>query len=333
MTSSRPGVRISSGAVTGDRAEIGFCFDRVLPPALVVDVARQLEAAGADRLWVVEDCFYTAGVSLAAAVLATTERLRVGLGILPAVARNPAITAMEVATLAGLAPGRLDVGIGHGVQSWMAQIGARTASPVTTLEEVFVAVRRLLAGETVTMRGRYVHLDDVQLDRPPSDPPRLLAGVRGPKSLAMAGRAADGVVLAEPASPSYVRWARDQAEDPPGFHVAVFSSVCVEADRATAYRRMAPWIAERLNPPGATFQALPFFDDLMARWNAMGVDGLVTMPREWWIEIGPIGTVDDAAAHLEALEAAGVASIGLYPQPRVTGSGPRVEEVLALLRR
>ena len=55
--------------------------------------------------------------------LAVTERLAVGIGILPAVARNPAITAMELATLAGLAPGRVVAGIGHGVQEWMAQVG------------------------------------------------------------------------------------------------------------------------------------------------------------------------------------------------------------------
>ncbi|MGH9212987.1 MAG: LLM class flavin-dependent oxidoreductase [Acidimicrobiales bacterium] len=313
------------------RAEIGFCFDRILPPTLVVDVARRLEAGGADRMWVIEDCFYTAGVSLASAALVTTERLGVGLGILPAVARNPAVTAMEIATLAGLAPDRLDAGIGHGVQDWMAQMGARTPSPVTTLEEVLVAVRRLLAGERVTMHGRYVHLDDVQLDQPPPSPPRLLAGVRGPKSLAMAGRAADGVVLAEPASPSYVRWARDQAGNPPGFHVAVFGALCIDADRATAYQRMAPWIAERLDPPSAGFQVLPFFDDLVARHKEQGNDGLVTMPSDWWTELGPIGTPDDAAAHIEALEAAGVDSIGLYPKPRVSESEPRVDELLALV--
>lgn len=316
-----------------DRAEIGFCFDRVLPAGLVVDVARQLEAGGADRLWIVEDCFYTAGVSLAAAALASTDELRVGLGILPAVARNPAITAMEIATLAGLAPGRLDAGIGHGVQEWMAQMGARPPSPVTTLEEVLLAMRRLLAGERVTMHGRHVHLDDVQLDQPPPEPPRLLAGVRGPKSLAMAGRAADGVLLAEPASPSYVRWAREQAADPPNFHVAVFGALCLETDRRAAYQRMAPWIAERLDPPSAGFQALPFFDDLMARYAAQGTEGLVTMPADWWTELGPIGTPDDAAAHIEALEAAGVASIGLYPKPRVAKSDPRVTEMLTLFQR
>src|SRR5690606_7436947 len=94
------------------RAEIGMCFDRTFPPALVLDVARRLDRSGAHPLWVIEDCFFTAGVSLAAAALAVTERLRVGLGILPAVARNPAITAMEIATLDGLGPGRVLPGIG-----------------------------------------------------------------------------------------------------------------------------------------------------------------------------------------------------------------------------
>ena len=191
--------------MTTTRAAVGMCFDRTFPAPLVLDVARDLERGGADQLWVIEDCFYTAGVSLTAAALSVTERLTVGLGILPAVARNPAVTAMELATLCALAPGRFLPGIGHGVQDWMGQMGARPASPVTTLEEVLVAVGRLLDGERVTMHGRHVHLDDVQLDQPPPSPPPLLAGVRGPRSLAMAGRAAGGVVLAEPASSPYVR--------------------------------------------------------------------------------------------------------------------------------
>ena len=80
------------------------------------------------QLWIIEDCFYTAGVSLAATALATTERLTVGIGILPAVARNPAITAMEIATLAGWRRGGSLAGIGHGVQSWMEQMGVRPPS-------------------------------------------------------------------------------------------------------------------------------------------------------------------------------------------------------------
>jgi 5,10-methylenetetrahydromethanopterin reductase len=310
-----------------------MCFHRTFPPSLVTDVARRLEDGRVDQLWVIEDCFFTAGVSLAAAALAVTERLRVGLGILPAVARTPAITAMEIATLSGLAPGRILPGIGHGVQDWMAQMGARTPSPLTTLEEVLVAVRRLLAGEQVTMHGRHVHLDGVQLDQPPHSPPPVLAGVRGPKSLAVAGRAAAGVVLAEPASPSYVRLALSHAGHPDDFHVAVFAALCVEPDRSRAFEHMAPWLAGLLDVPTAGLQALPFFDDLVARYRSRGLEGLVTMPSAWWTELGPIGTLDDADAHLASLEAAGAHSIGLFPDPNPARAAAQLPTVLALADR
>ena len=316
-----------------NRAEIGMCFPRTYPAALVQDVARQLESGGADRLWVIEDCFYTAGVSLSAAALSATDSLRVGLGIVPAVARNPAITAMEFATLCGLGPGRFTPGIGHGVQSWMEQMGARPRSPLTALEEVLTAVRRLLAGEKVTMHGHYVHLDDVQLDQPPAGPPAILAGVRGPKSMAVAGRAAGGVVLAEPASPTYVRWAVDQAGSPDDFHVAVFSALCVTDDRTSAYRIMAPWLASLLARPHVGLTVLPFFEELAARYAEQGVDGLATMPSQWWAEIGPIGTLDDAAAHITALESAGVHSIGLFPSLDPEVGMRQVPDVLTLSAR
>jgi len=319
--------------MTTTRAAVGMCFDRTFPAPLVLDVARDLESGGADQLWVIEDCFYTAGVSLTAAALSVTERLTVGLGILPAVARNPAVTAMELATLCALAPGRFLPGIGHGVQDWMGQMGARPASPVTTLEEVLVAVGRLLDGERVTMHGRHVHLDDVQLDQPPPSPPPLLAGVRGPRSLAMAGRAAGGVVLAEPASPPYVHWALDRAGRPAGFHVAVFSALRVEADRRDAHRAMAPWLGDLLADPGPALLALPFIDELQVTWAREGVDGLATMPAEWWTAIGPIGTLDDAAAHVEDLEAAGVHSIGLFPPPDPAVAAAQLPHVLALANR
>jgi hypothetical protein len=166
----------------------------------------------------------------------------------------------------------------------------------------------------------------------------VLAGVRGPKSLQMAGRVAGGIVLAEPASASYVTWALEQAGKPaestgPEFHVAVFSALCVQDDRQSAFRIMAPWLAGLLEDPNVGAQALPFFDDLVARFAEHGVEGLVTMPAEWWIELAPIGTLDDACAHVDALERAGVNSIGLFPAPEVDIARRQIDDVLAIARR
>lgn len=164
-------------------ASYGLCFHRDEPAASVVARARAAEDQGFDEFWVIEDCFFTAGPTLAAAALTATETTVVGIGIMPVVARNAAVTAMEIATLAGLAPGRLHAGLGHGVQSWMAQMNALAKSPLTALEETFVALQRLLNGEEVSTEGRYVNLDQVKLDQPPAIKPLLSAGVRGPKSL------------------------------------------------------------------------------------------------------------------------------------------------------
>jgi 5,10-methylenetetrahydromethanopterin reductase len=310
-----------------------MCFPRTYPAALVKDVARRLEGGGADELWVIEDCFFTAGPSLVSAALSVTERLTVGLGIVPAVVRTAAVTAMEFATLDALAPGRFLPGIGHGVQEWMDQLGVRPKSPLTALEEVTVAVNRLLAGENVTMDGKYVSLRDVKLDAPPAEVPPILLGVRGPRSMALAGRVAGGVVLAEPATPSYVRAAFEQAGSPEGFVMAVFSAFCVRSDRKAAYEWTAPWLAGQLEQKNPALLTVPFYDDLISRYDESGLPGLVSMPQEWWAEIGPIGTIDDAAAHLDALEAAGVHHIGLFPDPEVEHGLPQLDHVLELANR
>jgi alkanesulfonate monooxygenase SsuD/methylene tetrahydromethanopterin reductase-like flavin-dependent oxidoreductase (luciferase family) len=292
---------------------VGMCFDRSLPAPFVVEVAEALEAAGVDQLWVIEDCFYTAGVSLAATALALTETLTVGIGILPAVARNPAVTAMEIATLAQFAPGRLLAGIGHGVQEWMDQMGARTPSPLTTLEEAITIVRRLLRGETVTFDGSVFTMRDVALDAPPLDPPPILAGVRGPRSLALAGRVADGVVLAEGAGPTYVRRSIETAGSPDPFRVSVFTALAVGDDARAMRRAMAPFVAQLIDGANPAPNSHPHIEEIRERHTARGVDGIADMPADWWIELGAVGTFDDAVRHAEALADAGANDVAFFP--------------------
>ncbi|GAA1721777.1 LLM class flavin-dependent oxidoreductase [Kribbella yunnanensis] len=319
--------------MTQTAAAVGMCFPRTFPAALVTDVARRLEAGGADELWIIEDCFYTAGPSLVSAALASTERLTVGLGIVPAVARTAAVTAMEFATLEALAPGRFLPGIGHGVQEWMGQMGVRAKSPLTALDEVTTTVTRLLAGEKVSFEGKTVYLKDVLLDAPPVTPPPILLGVMGPKSMQLAGRVGGGLVLAEPATPAYVRQSLELAGNPEGFVVAVFTAMCVRPDRKAAYEWTAPWLGERIRTKYAGVAALPFFDELEKLYAESGEAGLVGMPVDWWTAIGAVGTVEDAAAHLDQLEAAGVHHIGLFPDPEVEHGLPQLEYVVELANR
>ncbi len=308
---------------------IGMCFDRSLPAPFVVEVAEALAEAGVDQLWVIEDCFYTAGVSLAATALARTESLTVGLGILPAVARNPAVTAMEIATLAQLGPGRVLAGIGHGIQEWMAQMGERPRSPLTTLDEALTIVRRLLHGETVTFDGSVFTMRDVALDAAPVDPPPVLAGVRGPKSLTLAGRVADGVVLAEGAGPTYIRQAIEIAGTPSPWRVSVFTALAIGDDAREMRRIMAPFVAGLIREnPGAA--AHPHIEEIVERHQARGVDGIADMPADWWIEFGAIGTFDDAVRHAEALADAGAHDVAFFPGPTIARTRDDLDHVTRL---
>ncbi|MFC9629179.1 LLM class flavin-dependent oxidoreductase [Streptomyces mirabilis] len=187
---------------------LGVVFRPQLPPERLRAVARAADDAGLEELWLWEDCFLEGGISAAAAALAWTERVRVGVGLLPVPLRNVAVTAMEAATLHRMFPGRAILAVGHGVQDWMGQVGARAESPVTLLREHLDALRALLRGERVSTDGRYVKLDGVALDWPPAGAPEVLAGAGGPRSLRLSGAAADGTVLTAATGPEGVRRAR-----------------------------------------------------------------------------------------------------------------------------
>ena len=178
-------------------APLGVMYPASAPAEDLPAFARNAEAMGFTELWVVEDCFLSGGMALAATALAVTERLRVGIGLLPAAVRNPAIVAMEIATLAALAPGRFVVAFCHGVEAWMRQIGARPRDRLAALSETVSTVRGLLHGETVTRHGRFVDLEAVALDSPPAQPPPILIGTTGDRGTALAGEVADGLLLPE----------------------------------------------------------------------------------------------------------------------------------------
>ena len=185
--------------------DLGVVFRPELPPERLRAVARAADEVGLAELWLWEDCFAEGGIGSAAAALAWTDRLHVGIGLLPVSLRNVALCAMEVATVARLFPGRFEVGVGHGVQDWMGQVGARVESPLTLLGEYLTALHRLLGGETVTVEGRYVRLTNVRLEWPPTPPPRLFSGGYGRRTFGLIARLADGAIVTSGTSPEDLR--------------------------------------------------------------------------------------------------------------------------------
>jgi 5,10-methylenetetrahydromethanopterin reductase len=289
---------------------------RDLPAGDIVPFARRADELGFAELWVVEDCFFRGGIAQAGVALAVTGRITIGIGILPAAVRNTAFTALEVSTLAELFPGRIHVGIGHGMPSWMRQVGALPASPLAMLRENLTALRSLLRGEEVTTSGRYVTLDAVALHSPPAVPPPLLAGVRGPKSLAVAGSTADGTILAEPVTPEYLAAARAQI-NPAGPHRIVAYNVAAVDDDAAAARETARGALGSIGDAdwAPHISPLPFaadFAELRARC-ASAEEFAAALPDAWIDTLALTGPPARVRARIDELHTAGADSVVFIP--------------------
>jgi alkanesulfonate monooxygenase SsuD/methylene tetrahydromethanopterin reductase-like flavin-dependent oxidoreductase (luciferase family) len=262
---------------------LGIIFRPQLAPERLRATAEAADSSGLDELWLWEDCFEHGGIATVAAALAWTQRLHVGVGVLPVPLRNPALAAMEIASLSRMFPERVEVGLGHGVLDWMAQIGARVESPMALLREYVTALRALLAGEAVTVDGRYVQLHDVQLSWVPPTPPRLHLGAVRPKTLALAGELADGTVLTGGTTPEQVRTNRAAFEqawgDRPGRGQVTVYLMAVTGPDAEA--RLAAELDRWQLDPTADLAVAGDADAIataVRRWAEAGADAVILQP-------------------------------------------------------
>jgi 5,10-methylenetetrahydromethanopterin reductase len=292
--------------VSPRQTPIGVVFPADAEVAELPAFVARAETAGIDELWLIEDCFLSGGLTMAATALALSERLRVGIGLMPAPLRNPALAAMEIATLANLAPGRLAVAVGHGVAEWMRQVDALPARRLAALEEVVVAIRSLLGGAELSTDGDHVRLDRVVLDRPPAVAPPVLVGTTGPRGLALAGRVADGVLLPEGSGPAFVEWALEQAaaaEREPAFDCTVYAWLRIEDDAASAQAALAPVLTDWLGNG-----LFPHAYELAGAEPGAEPDPELLVPR-----VAVAGDPAECAAALAALAEAGASRVVLSP--------------------
>lgn len=163
--------------------------------AALVDLCAEAEALGYEEAWLAE----VAGpesFALAGAIAATTQHMSLGIAVVPASTRTPAVLAMGAGTISQLLGGReLSLGIGSSsqliVETWH---GAPFAPPLARVREAVEATRALLRGER-SYAGDHVRADRFTLTAPPLGPVRLFVGALGPRMLRLAGAIGDGVCL------------------------------------------------------------------------------------------------------------------------------------------
>jgi 5,10-methylenetetrahydromethanopterin reductase len=177
------------------------------PIAEAIDHVRYAEQRGFTAVWQADSRLVREATVPMAAFAATTERIKVGSGVVDIWTRNPARLASLFATLDDLAPGRILAGLGAWWDPLATKVGVSRERPLTAMREVVTVVRALLANERVTFHGDLVHLDGVELDyvyqeRRPKDVP-IYIGATGMRMMELTGEIADGVVLNYLVSPAY----------------------------------------------------------------------------------------------------------------------------------
>jgi len=218
-------------------------------PRLVTQWARAAERAALGSVWFIEDYFQPGAFALAGAAAAVTERVTIGLGVVNPFTRHPAVLAMEAATLAGIAPERIALGLGSSNRGWIeTQMGIPFTLPLQAVRESVEIIRRLWQGERVSYAGRCFTLTGVKLDFAPAQATLpILLGVKGPKALATAGEIADGVVCSILSSPGHVRRVRATTARPAReFPVAAYIPTLIDADGKRARQNIRPFLARYL---------------------------------------------------------------------------------------
>lgn len=311
----------------------GFTFASftTLGPRAGVELAARADAAGYRSFWTAEAAGPEAFALLGAAGEAGPG-LDLATGIVPIQVRSPLLTAMAAGTLQQLHPER-DILLGIGVsspiitESWHGV--SHGVRPIERVREHLDILRRLFDGEAVTVDSEHVSLRKSRLGlRLGEQKPKLILAALNPRMLALAGEAADGVLLNYlPAdhvawSVAQVRAGEEAAGRPAGscrIYAYVHAAVCERTDKALTYARRDLFSYAVADGYAASFIRAGYGDEiaeLRAARAAGDRDGAVAAISERMIDginvIGDAATVNEA---MTAYAAAGVDEPVLMPLP------------------
>lgn len=224
------------------------------PASRLADLAVRAEALGYDDFWLADERFFREVYASLALAATRTTRIRLGPCVTDPYSRHPALTAMAIATLDEIAGGRAMLGIGAGV-SGFKELGVNADRSAVAIREAVELIRRLLAGETVDLKGEQVTFHDGRLDFTPSraDIPIYVASQRE-AGCRVAGRVADGAIMQGCVADGLLRFFKDAVadgahragRDPGRVELIARINVCVSDDARAARDVMRPSIVRSL---------------------------------------------------------------------------------------
>jgi len=165
-------------------------------PADFASAVDLLEASGVDSLWLPETVYTPAvepftGIAFA---LSRTTRLKAGSGISVLPGRHPVLVAKQLASLAGLAPGRLlpVFGLQPAAPAERDLFPVPAGQRAAVFDEALTLLRLLLTSPSVTFSGSFFSVDGASVGPLPGKPLDIWLGGTAPAGLRRVGRLADG---------------------------------------------------------------------------------------------------------------------------------------------
>ena len=137
--------------------------------ARAVEMALAAEGLNFNNIWLAEHHFSTYGylsrpLQLATYLAGRTTRIRVGTAVIVVPLHHPLVVAEEIATLALLAPDRLDIGLGRGYQHYeFERFGLELESGRARWEESVDVILKALAGGPFSYEGKLYRIPETTI--------------------------------------------------------------------------------------------------------------------------------------------------------------------------
>lgn len=158
----------------------------------VIETAREVEAAGLDKLWMA-NIFGFDAVTTLAIVAREVPRIGVGTAVTPTYPRHPTALAQQAMTTAAASGNRFTLGIGLSHKIVIeGMFGLSYEHPARHMREYLQVLMPLLHGETVNFQGEEFRVANVNIAVGDIEPVPTVVAALGPVMLRVAGELADG---------------------------------------------------------------------------------------------------------------------------------------------
>jgi probable F420-dependent oxidoreductase len=183
-------------AMSLDFPELGIYTlpGRVNDPQRTLDEVPMAERLGIGSIWPAERYDFKNAEVLCGAAAAITKKIKIATGLINYPTHHPMELVSFGATMSQLSGNRFAMGFARGFDALYDIYGTRRAN-LQGLEEIAEMLRLLWSGETFTGENAVGNFPYLYMNEPPTEPPPLVLGAIGPKTLALAGRCYDGVLL------------------------------------------------------------------------------------------------------------------------------------------